>query len=155
VEFSISKFLCVLFDRVMTLHLSIIRFLEPLSHTAHPAKPRTASRGSLLIRTRTTIGPQTQTPTFSIHNLLSDLVLTLLPPSLSLSLSLQLCIPLFYSDVHLTLRAEVDSASAMLSKLRLERRIKRRSCTCSFASSSVHVRTCVNIRASVSTREYR
>ncbi|KYM77525.1 Beta-1-syntrophin, partial [Atta colombica] len=41
----------------------------------------------------------------------------------------------------------------MLSKLRLERRIKRRSCTCSFASS-VHVRTCVNIRASVSTREY-
>lgn len=130
----------------MTLGPSITRFLKALSHTAHPAKPRTASRSSLLIRTRATIGPQTQTPTFSIHNLLSDLPLT------SLSLSSLLCIPLFYSDVHLTLRAEVDSASAMLSKLRLERRIKRRSCTCSFASGSVHVRTCVNTRASISTR---
>lgn len=37
----------------------------------------------------------------------------------------------------------------MLSKLRLERRIKRRSCTCSFASVSVHVRTCVNTCAQV------
>lgn len=141
----------------MTLRPSITRFLEALSHTVHPVKPRSASRGSLLIRTRTTIGPQTQTPMFSIHNLLSE-PSSDLPPSLSfsfycsLSFSSHLCIPLFYSDVHLTPCAEVDSASAMLSKLRLERRIKRRSCTCSFAGGSVHVRTCVNTRASVSTR---
>jgi len=47
-------------------------------------------------------------------------------------------------------RAEVDSTSAMLSKLRLERRIKRRSYTCALADA-VHMHMCVNTRASVFT----